>query len=57
MTTDTPLIENVLLAASLPDAETPARVTAIGPDNIAAALLAEVADRAALLPRPRARRS
>jgi hypothetical protein len=39
MTTDTPLIESILPAASLPDAETSARVTAIGPDNVAAALL------------------
>jgi demethylmacrocin O-methyltransferase len=52
MTTDTPMIESILLAASLPDAETSARVTAIGPDNVAAALVAEVADRAALLHGP-----
>lgn len=52
MTTDTPLIESILPAASLPDAETSARVTAIGPDNVAAALLPEVADRAGLLHGP-----
>src|SRR5690242_9297218 len=52
MTTDTPLIDSVLLAAGLPDAELSARLSQIGPDSVAAALLAEVADRAALLHGP-----
>jgi len=49
MSTKTPLIESILRAASLPDAEISARVAEIGPDDVAEALLAEVASRAALL--------
>lgn len=52
MTTDTPLIEKVLLAAGLPEVEITARVTELGPDAVAEALLAEVADRAAVLHGP-----
>lgn len=52
MTTETPLIERVLLAAGLPELEISARVTETGPDAVAAVLLAEVADRAALLHGP-----
>jgi MycE methyltransferase N-terminal len=49
MSTKTPLIEEILRAASLPDAEISARVAELGPDVVAEALLAEVASRAALL--------
>lgn len=49
MSVDTPLIERILLAAGLPDPEISARVTGMGPDAVAGALLAEVCDRAALL--------
>jgi MycE methyltransferase N-terminal len=52
MSTDTPLIESILLAASLPDAEISARVANIGPDTVAEVMLAEVACRAALLDGP-----
>ena len=52
MSTDTPLIESILLAASLPDAEISARVANIGPDSVAEVMLAEVACRAALLNGP-----
>jgi demethylmacrocin O-methyltransferase len=52
MSVDTPLIERILLAAGLPDAEISARVTGMGPDAVAGALLAEVCDRAALLNGP-----
>jgi demethylmacrocin O-methyltransferase len=52
MSTDTPLIESILLAASLPDAEISARVADIGPDIVAEAMLAEVACRVALLDVP-----
>jgi hypothetical protein len=52
MSTDTPLIESILLAASLPDAEISARVANIGPDTVAEVMLAEVACRAALLNGP-----
>jgi hypothetical protein len=52
MSTDTPLIESMLLAASLPDAEISARVANIGPDTVAEVMLAEVACRAALLNGP-----
>ncbi|BBY26353.1 class I SAM-dependent methyltransferase [Mycolicibacterium sediminis] len=47
MSNDPTLIEQVLLAASSPDAE--ARVTGLGPGAVAQMLLDEVADRAALL--------
>ena len=50
MSNDTTLIEHVLLAASSPDVE--ARVIDLGPDAVAQVLLAEVADRAALLSGP-----
>jgi hypothetical protein len=40
MSTDTALIESVLLAAGLPDAEIAARVADIGPDIVAEAMLA-----------------
>ena len=49
MSTDGSLIEKTLLAASLSDPEISARVAGIGPDNVAQALLSEVASRAALL--------
>jgi hypothetical protein len=52
MSTDTALIESVLLAAGLPDAEVAARVADIGPDIVAEAVLAEVVCRAALLDGP-----
>ena len=52
MSIDTPLIERVLLAASLPGREMNACVSEIGPDAVAEAVLAEVADRAALLNGP-----
>src|ERR1700739_4052425 len=50
--TDTNLIETILLAAPPPDAEISARVAEIGPDDVANAMLAEVACRAALLGSP-----
>jgi demethylmacrocin O-methyltransferase len=50
--TDTNLIETILLAAAAPDAEISARVAEIGPDDVANAMLAEVACRAALLGSP-----
>jgi hypothetical protein len=43
MSTGTPLIESILLAAGLPDAEISARLADIGPDNVAKVMLAEVA--------------
>jgi hypothetical protein len=46
------LIESILLAASLPDAEISARLANIGPDYVAEVMLAEVACRAALLNGP-----
>ena len=49
MSPDTELIEEILLAATLPDAQISARVADIGPDVVAEAMLAEVACRAALL--------
>jgi hypothetical protein len=49
MSTDTPLIESVLLAASLSDAEILARANSLGPDAVAEVMLAEVASRGALL--------
>jgi hypothetical protein len=52
MSTDTSLIERILLAAGLPDAEVSGRVSDIGPDLVAEALLTEVACRAALLDGP-----
>jgi demethylmacrocin O-methyltransferase len=52
MSADAPLIESVLLAAGLPDAEISTRVRNIGPEAVAEALLAEVAGRAALLNGP-----
>ena len=52
MSTESVLIEKILLAASLPDPEISARVAGIGPDNVAQALLSEVAGRAALLTTP-----
>ena len=52
MSTDTALIESVLLAAGLPDAEIAARVADIGPEMVAEAMLAEVVCRAALLGDP-----
>jgi demethylmacrocin O-methyltransferase len=52
MSTDTSLIESILLAASLPDAEISARVANIGTDTVAEVMLAEVACRAALLNGP-----
>ena len=38
MSTDTPLIESILLATSLPDAEISARVANIGPADAVAEL-------------------
>jgi mycinamicin biosynthesis methyltransferase MycE-like protein/methyltransferase family protein len=52
MSTGTQIVESVLRAACLPDAEAVARVTDIGPDAVAEVLLAEVASRAALLNGP-----
>jgi hypothetical protein len=52
MSIDHPLVESVLLAASLPDAEISARVAEIGPDRVAQVMLDEVACRAALLDGP-----
>jgi MycE methyltransferase N-terminal len=52
MSIDHPLVESVLLAASLPDAEISARVAEIGPDRVAQVMLDEVACRAALLDDP-----
>lgn len=43
------MIERILVAAGLPDAEIAARVADIGPDNVADLLVAEVASRAVLL--------
>jgi hypothetical protein len=43
MLTDNPLVESILLAAGLPDAEISARVADIAPDIVAEAMLAEVA--------------
>ncbi len=48
MSDDTTLIERVLVAASLPEAEISARVADIGADLVAEAMLAEVACRVAL---------
>lgn len=55
MSTDGSLIEKTLLAAGLPDPEISARVADIGPDDVAQALLSEVASRAALLTTPAGR--
>lgn len=55
MSTESSSIEKILLAASLPDPEISARVAGIGPDNVAQALLSEVASRAALLTTPAGR--
>lgn len=52
MSTDTMLMENILRAANLSDAEIAARVADIGPDVVAQAMLAEVACRASLLAGP-----
>jgi len=52
MSAETMRVENILLAASLPDVEISARVADIGPDVVAEVLLAEVACRAALLEGP-----
>jgi len=52
MSPDATLIERILAAASLPDGEIAARVTDLGPDIVAEAVLAEVACRAALLDGP-----
>jgi hypothetical protein len=52
MSIDGSLIEKILLAASLSDPEISARVAGIGPDNVAQALLSEVASRSALLSTP-----
>jgi demethylmacrocin O-methyltransferase len=52
MSTGTEIVESVLAAACLPDAEVAARVTDIGPDAVVEVLLAEVASRAALLNGP-----
>lgn len=52
MSTGSSLIEQILLAASLPDPEVSARAAAIGPDNVAQVLLSEVVSRAALLTTP-----
>ena len=52
VSTDDSLIEAILAAASLPDAEISARVADIGPDNVAEVMVAEVACRAALLTSP-----
>jgi demethylmacrocin O-methyltransferase len=49
MSTDPALIENVLRAAGLPADEMSGRVATIGPETVAAILVAEVASRAALL--------
>lgn len=46
------LIETILRTAGLSDSEISARVTEIGPDIVAQAMLAEIADRAALLNSP-----
>jgi len=43
MSTESSLIEKILLAASLPEPEISARVAAVGPDNVAQALLARYA--------------
>jgi hypothetical protein len=50
MSTDTPLIESILLAASLPDAEISARVANIGPDTVAEVMLAGVSGQIAVKP-------
>ena len=39
MSSDDPLINSILAAASLPDAEISARVVDIGPDNVAEVLV------------------
>jgi hypothetical protein len=52
MSTGANIVERVLVAACLPDAEIADRVTDIGPDTVAEVLLAEVASRAVLLNGP-----
>jgi demethylmacrocin O-methyltransferase len=52
MSTDTALVESILLTACFPDPDITARVVNIGADNVAEAMLAEVASRAALLSGP-----
>lgn len=52
MSTDSALIEKILLVACLSDVEISTRVADIGPDIVGEALLAEVACRAALLDGP-----
>jgi demethylmacrocin O-methyltransferase len=52
MSTDSALIENILVAACLPDAEISARVADVGSGIVSEAILAELAGRAALLSGP-----
>ena len=52
MSTETPPIESILLAASVPEAELSARVVDMGPDVVVEVMLAEVASRAVLVDGP-----